>query len=310
MTSRQENKLNMYLAVHTFLNTNAAVVQEIPKYSEFFSLFSTGITDIKTLAEDQMFDKSGVRKSKKQLKLALASLAADSSRKLVAFAKFSNNQVLLSEISFTESKLKYANSVELRKFAQGIYTRAQSHIAELETYGINPATQTVLSDAITDYTEYIPQPRIVKASGKQYTSELADAIQSTDSALANIDTGLEILKLKNPNFYKEYKSVRKLILMGTGSVAIKGRVLDALTKEPIKNVDILFSMQNNADQSHFNGNGSISKKSAEKGGFLVKTIPAGIYIVSLNKNGYVKQKTTLAVTNGEMAKFEIELVRN
>jgi len=308
MTSRQENKLNMYLAVTTFLNTNVAIVNRLPMYGDSLSSLNTGITNIKALAKEQMFDKSGVHKNKKQLKYALAGLAADTSRKLVTFAKFTNNQPLLSEIDFSESKLKYANNSEIRDYTQGIYSRAQTHIADLEIYGVTANTQAALLAAINEFTDYSPQTRIVSTSGKRYTTEIAEAFKKADIALENIDAGIEIIKLSELYFYKEYKSVRKIISLGTGSLALTGKITDAITKEPIKNASIEFNIKVNGSNTPANTNGTIYKKSADKGGFFIKTMPNGLYDVSISKNGYTGKNEIIVVSTGELARLNIELV--
>jgi PEGA domain. len=39
-------------------------------------------------------------------------------------------------------------------------------------------------------------------------------------------------------------------------------------------------------------------------------MPAGIYNVTLRKNGYADQMTTVAVSDGEMSELNIQLAKN
>ncbi|NJO90652.1 MAG: carboxypeptidase regulatory-like domain-containing protein [Chloroflexia bacterium] len=51
------------------------------------------------------------------------------------------------------------------------------------------------------------------------------------------------------------------------------------------------------------------KKSARKGGFWIKSLAKGVYRVSISKNGYISQETSVAAATGEMAILNIELVK-
>lgn len=308
MNSRQESKLSMYLAVKNFLNTNAAIVNLLPNFSVFFAAFIKAITQIQTYGEGQTFDKSGLKKNKSQLKNALAILSADTSRKIQAYARYINNQLLLSETKYSESELKKATDNKLRDYAQGIYNRAQTNLAAVESYGITAETQTILLNAINLFVEAIPAPRLGKTDTSQYTMQLAKAIIDADASLANIDSIVEIVKLNQTLFYNGYKSLRKPIYAGTGSLSVKGFVTDAKTGEPLKNAILSFEL---------NGNGnllkvaklsdSVVKKTAEKGGFNIKSLAPGIYKVIIKKNGYTDQETSISINGGESTELNIQL---
>lgn len=54
----------------------------------------------------------------------------------------------------------------------------------------------------------------------------------------------------------------------------------------------------------------LSKRTAEKGGFNVKSLPEGVYKVTIKRNGYQDKVVTDAVTDGEMGDLNIGLLRN
>jgi hypothetical protein len=309
MKSRQECKLSMYLVVKDFLTTNAAVVNPLPNYSGFFTAFAGAIGQIQTYGEQQQFDKSGLKANKVQLINTLAMLAADTSRKMQAYARYANNQLLLSETKYTESDLKNATDNELRDMAQAIYDRAQSNLSALTAYGITAATQTALLNTINAYVLAIPKPRIGTAETKQSTLQLANAFAAADSALENIDAIVEIVRLSQPNFYNGYKSVRKLISTGRSSLAIKGVVTDLVSGEPLKNVLLSFVLDGNGTMARIAGKNSetLIKKTADKGGFNIKSMPAGSYNITCRKTGYAEQTTTLAVTDGELSVLNLQM---
>jgi len=224
MQSRQESRLNMYLLVKDYLATNAAILNPLPNYSGYATAFLGAIGQIQTHSEQQMFDKSGLRANKEQLKSTLGMLAADCSRKLQAYARYANNLLLLSETKFTESELNKASDNVIRDYAQGVCDRAQSNLAALTAYGITSATQSTLQHAIDAYVVAIPKPRIGTTETKQSTQLLAGAFVAAQAALENIDSTVEIVRMLQPNFYNGYKSVRKLIKNGRRSLVVKGVV--------------------------------------------------------------------------------------
>lgn len=54
----------------------------------------------------------------------------------------------------------------------------------------------------------------------------------------------------------------------------------------------------------------LTKRTADKGGFNIKSLPEGIYSVNVKKNGYKPQVLTLAVNDGELNELNIEIVKN
>ena len=311
MNSGQESKLSMYFATNDYLTTNAAILTPLPNYAGFSTSLKSSITSIQTYAEQQKFAKTGIAETKKQARKTLALLSVDTSRKLTALATFANNKVLLDEIKYSESVLNRCPDTQLRDIAQGLYNRAQTNLTALATYGVTAATQTALQTAITNFVTAIPKPRIGIAEKKQSTTQLVNYFKAADSALDNIDTLIEIIRLTQPNFYNGYKSVRKIIMTGGNTLTMKGLVTDLSTGEPIKGAIVEFAMDGNSVKSKAaRATEVMVKKTADKGRFNVKTLPAGIYTVTVKKNGYSPQVETVAISDNERTELNIQLTKN
>lgn len=52
------------------------------------------------------------------------------------------------------------------------------------------------------------------------------------------------------------------------------------------------------------------KKTADKGGFNIKTLPAGKYNVTCRKAGYAEQSAEIAVSDGELSVLNLQLSKN
>ena len=310
MNSKQKSTQTMLVRVNTFLINNATIVSSLPNYSTYYDIFISGIGKIDVLSREQVFGKSGYITAKNRYRKVLIPLAYDTCRKLHSFAIFTNNDVLLEEINLTESSLKYTSDEKLVKLSEGIHERAQAHSSELVTYEITADSLTTLASAITDFKESIPKASLENSNRKENTLILNATLKSTEAALEKIDAALEIIRIKEPKIYNAYKWLRRKEDLNRNHAALKGQIIDALTKEPIKYANVVFELRRNGSIIPSGTNGSIVKKSARKGGFLIKSMPDGVYDVVIRKNGYTEQKTMVAITNGEMAKLVVELVKS
>ena len=54
----------------------------------------------------------------------------------------------------------------------------------------------------------------------------------------------------------------------------------------------------------------VTKKTAEKGGIQVKSMPAGTYQVTLKKAGYADQIVTVSVNDGEMTVLNVSISKS
>ena len=310
MDSKQETKLSMYIAVRDFLLKFLTILNALPKFQASYTALQNAITQIQNSGEQQEFDKSGNTAGKNQFKDILVTLAADTARKLVAYAKFTNNPVLQKEVNIPESKLERMADTKLKNTAQGIYDRAQTNLGDLEDYVINADTQTALQTAITDFDNSIGKPRVATAETSQSTKQLVVLYKNGDAALEDIDTAVEIIRLTQVDFYNGYKSVRKLLHTGGSTLAIKGTVKDAATGNALKGAKVTFTLDGATSLTkNAKGNTSFVKKSAKKGGLLVRNTPDGTYTVTAELPGFKKKVITLNVVSGQMSVFDIALER-
>jgi hypothetical protein len=307
MNYLQESRLSMYLAFRDFQAAYTAITNPLPNYTTNSTAFINTITQIQAIAEQQKLSKKGITVNKNQLKNALIVQVVDYSRKLGAYAKFTNNPTLAKEVQMSESKLKQVADTAVKDYAQIVYDRAQPIVNSLATYGITTATQTTLLAAINAYNASIGKPRAGATEKSQHTKQLADLFKTTDTALSNMDAAVEIVRLTQTSFYNGYKTARKIVETGVGKLAVKGVITDN-SGAPVKGVSLSFTLDGNAARA--SNSKPLNKKTADKGGFYIRTLTAGIYKVVISKNGYLQQETTLAVSDGEMSVLNVQLVKN
>ncbi len=304
----------MYLVSDEFLKANSSITQLLPKFQGFYATFQEGILQIRSASEQQSIDKSGIAKTKSQLRKLLVAQAADGSRKIQAYAKVENNLTLLSEVKFSISDLRLGTDEELETNARSIHSKIETHLPDLISYGLTPESQIYLLKLITDFKVATPTPRNGAISTKQSTEQMAKGFVISDEALGKIDALVEIVRISQPDFYSGYRSARKIIETGGGSLRVKGVVTDAGTGEGLKGVTLSFELNSNGNgmmkAAASSSSEAINKKTADKGGFNIKSLTEGTYTVTVRKNGYADVVSTVAVTNGELAKLNVELAKN
>lgn len=309
MNKKQENRFSMYLATVDFCEIYTVITSPLPNFSDNLSNLKTTCDRIHLIVETQAADTSGTTAGKNDYSENLVVSGADTARKLMAFAKLSKNQKLLKEISFTESDLRRLPDSVLADTVKLIYDRAQTYLPSLGSYLITADTQAALLQAITDYKQALASPRVEKVSQVQATKQLAELFVAGDTALANMDAVVEIVRLTQANFYAGYKAARKIIESGNGKMSLRGMVTEALTGEPVPGVAVSFWPDGDVTKSYAAADASLVKKSAAKGGFYVSSMPAGTYRVTLQKAGYAEQTLTVYVNDGELTTVDVKLAK-
>ena len=300
MNSKQMSKLKMYLTVRIFLLSNPAITAKLPNFDEFMAALDAAILQIQNSNEQHHFNTKGVTDNKQQLRDGLVTLTANNSAKIQAYAKYTHDTVLLAETKFMTSALKIVPALELVDIANGLHSRINAHLADLTTYSLTETTQTEFRTSIDAFSESIPQPRQSQLKSKESTLLENQGIAAADEALADIDAVVEIVKLTEPLFYAGYKNARKIVDQGTGSLQVQGFITEAATGKPIPNATLTFRLSGQTDVA-------IEKETAAKGGFMIKSLPEGIYDITVCKVGFQTQIVSLTVRWDELCNVDVAL---
>lgn len=304
MNSKQEIKLTMYLSANGFMVSHLEETKDLPDFTKNLDEFGRTISDIQSVAEVQKTDKKGLTVQKRVFREKLRSDALDASFKLNAFARFTGNIPLQSEVSMTKSKLNRATDTGLRDYARIIYDRAQASLNELAPYGITSSTQEQFLNAIENYNASISGPRLGITEKTQATDLLTAYFEKADLLLDNLDAAIGIIRLSNPQFVNGYESARRLVTTGKTYMSLKALAVDLLTGALIQGANFSFVHNGNGNGS---ANGKFMKKTADKGIFFLKNIPEGIYQVKISKPGYKEKETSVVISDSKMAELKVEL---
>jgi hypothetical protein len=308
MTTEQENHFSMQLVSRDFLSQNTAITSTLPNFAGFFTAVQNGITQVQIIREQQEFNKTGIALNKAQLKASLISQSIDIARKMVAYATFVNNTVLLEEIGYTETSLKKSADTILKDRCQVIYDRANANVAALGTYGVTAAMLANLLTTLNSYNAAIPKPRLGITEKKQATDQLVILLKNIDDNLGKIDTLVEIVRMTQANFYNGYKIARKIVDIGGRTMAVKGKIIDKESGDGLKGATITFIGDASMDTAKAGSDLATKvKKSADLGGFYVKQLAEGSYNLKVTKQGYKDAMIKVHVTDSELCTVVIAL---
>lgn len=89
-------------------------------------------------------------------------------------------------------------------------------------------------------------------------------------------------------------------------------VTDAVSGEPVKGATLSFVLEGNGTmlKGAKKATESVVKKTAEKGGFNIKTLPSGMYTVIIKKVGYADQVATVCRCRWDLTELNIQLNKN
>jgi len=308
MKSIQKNKYSMEVALCDFLNQNATITTSLPNFGMIFTSFSENLDTIQVISERQGTDKSGIALTKEHLRGGLLVKALDISRKLLAYAKISGNIILATEVNYTKSEMRRSGGASLVNLALLLHDKALVHTAELGSYGITSDALAAFKAGIDQFSDALPKTRLGITEKKQATTQLAALFDANDLLLEKMDALVEIICLDQPDFYQAYRNNRKVIATGRGSLALTASIKDAVSREGIRGVKVIFNPQNGkVSITAAKTEATLMKVTAKKGNFKVKSMKPGTYNVILSKSGYKEQVVTVKIAAGERTVLNAEM---
>ncbi|GET22757.1 carboxypeptidase-like regulatory domain-containing protein [Prolixibacter denitrificans] len=300
----QKAKLKMYQVVNDFLVENSEAVNLLPNLPAYHTQLGENIVKLQKAAANESNNWTGLSDYKQETKDALVVAALEVSSRLSSYARQNNRPELLKNTYYTESKLRYISDSDLSSSAEKLYDIAEANLEELATFGITAETQTAYKAKIDAFNKAIPMRRDSITAQVRQTKQTEQLFRDTDGVLKQIDNLIEIVRNSNANLYVGYMDARKVIEVGTESLAVNGKVFDAVSLEAISGVEIELMLL------PLNGHAPVQKKSAEKGGFRIKSLQSGMYQVKAGKLGYTEKLLDIVVNSGETTDLTIALTKN
>jgi hypothetical protein len=228
MTTRQENKLSMYLATKKCLSDNNALWVVFPGIASVVTLFFSKITLIQNTENRQQKSSKGASTSKKEKKIALIDMLLVVIGGIKSYAKDVNDEELFSSVDFSQSELEKLGDSLLIDRANLIIGIANANAANILDKGITAVVLGDLQTLITEYENAVSGPRTVISDKKTATAQLAVLFAQTDELLKdNLDGLILQFKIPNNDFYRNYFNNRIVLDLGTQHTRLGGVITDS-----------------------------------------------------------------------------------
>ena len=301
MENKNENKLKMLLATRILLLSSPTILAKIPNSTKFMADLNAAIMQIdESENELDLISTGGNTTNKAQLREVVENTISEASRKIQAFALYTGNTVLQAETKFTRQIITNASEIKLLNIANGLYGRVEDHVMELLEYDLSPETQLTFRTQIDNFANAIPAQAQSELNKKELKRLVDEGFAKADTALVMLDAGVEIVHTSEPAFYASYKKARKTPELGNGTLQVQGYVTDAATGKPIAGVTVTFCAQGQTTAL-------LIKKTAAGGGFNVKSLPEGMYDITIEKTGYKSYSATITVVFEALCRADAKL---
>lgn len=307
MNTNQSDSVTMFVTVDDYVTSFLSILDPIPFFMENEFVLKNSIPKIRATAKEQEISFKGMTKNKNKERSSLIVNTIKTVYKLVPFAEFTNNISLSGEITITEAQLIGKNENKLLSFCQNVYDKANLNLDKLSLYGVNIQTQTALNEALKAFTKANDEIKLHRVQHSQLTALLAQQISVADEALLKMDKAILAIKHEQPEIYNGYKTARKVIPSSNATLSFKGLFLYAETDLPLRGVNVIFKLITVNDKPATAK--PFTKKSAKKGGIILKNIPDGTYELTIMYEGYITQVITIIIITGKMTKLTVKMAK-
>ena len=309
MNTKDEARLSMYQAVIDFLKKNSEITGPLPQFAVIFALLEQNLGKLLQLGQELGSDRSGVTVSKKEQQADIELRSANLSGKLVAYATLESNNELLALVKLTKSTLQRSKDNELIAHTLKLCDAAEAHLPDLAAYLVTQDEITALRDLCASFLVILPKPGETKKDKAGVLQSFKNLLKDTDAQLAKLDVIMQIVRYTHTEFYDRYTSSRSIVNTGARKLALTCKVTDARTGQGLTGATVVFEPGNGTSARAMSGPDltKIVKMASSKGGLKFKTMPAGTYTVTVSKEGFVPQTTTVYVNDGELTSVNVAL---
>lgn len=286
----------MLTALIALLEANGRALAQIPNGN----VYLTALKDARDhILEDIKKQAPASTANKKALRKKLEASTLNISKRLTVFADDRKDNVLKDVVKFTKTELERLTEGQLPNTASILYDKTQLYSSELTPYGITAETISDFENDIVLYRQSIPETEMSKLQSKDMTEKVNADFEQADDVVDSLDLRVELTKALFPQFYRDYKDLRK-ISVPKHPLAAMGDVTDAETGMPVQNAQLVFKLEGKSD---------VEKHTTELGNFRIQSMENGIYTVTVTKIGYQPQTLNATVTGDETCVVRVRLAK-
>jgi hypothetical protein len=298
MTAKQEAKLNMYHAVITHCDNNAAIVATVPAFDATMTTFKAKVSSLDATIQLEAQVITGVATDKQSMRDALCQQAADIAAVVFAYATNTANNELAESVDFSKSDLERLRDDQLPGVCNNIHAAANGNLVALGPYGITALMLGSFNTLITNYTSKVPAPRNAVALRKTYAANIKTFFKDADLLLKKILDKLAVqFKAANLEFYNTYLNNRIILDAATSKTKAAGTITNSADDTAIAGVTVATIVAGNP----------VSTQTDAFGKYKLP-LPPGTYTITFTKTGFNNhQVTNVTITLGQTTTVDVEM---
>ena len=209
MTSYHSNKLAMYTTTLGLLKSSEEKTASVPAFAATQEKFDDLVTQIKTKDKERLGKTTGKSAAKDEAEDALVTATVMIASALVAYARKIGNTQLKEKARVSESYLRRVRSNEQVNIAKLTYDLALANAEGLVEFSVTPTMLADFKSRIAAYEAAIEDLGTGLAARVGARTALGDLfIQADDLLKEEVDSLMELLRLKEPELYNDYHAAR------------------------------------------------------------------------------------------------------
>lgn len=272
-----------------------AILAQMPGMALAVTELKDVIQEIAQASSERLAGSSGLTLGKQERKEVMCRLAYTVGMRLQCYAMdLGEPSLFMMGISF--SVLQRQRSTVCADHGNRVYSRAEEHLVGIAPYGVTAAMMQELRDAIDNFVDWIPKPRVAISNRKCLTSDLYALIRKGMKLLDRMDVYVASLKFTEPSFYEHYRSRRKLVRYGVRHLSLRGIVRN-------EQGDLLAHVKVSIPEL------GLETKTTDRGYFQVKRVKEGIRRVFFERTGYESLEQMTAVVRNQRTDLVVVMER-
>ena len=311
MNKTQNVRLTMHLSLRMVLNQNLVKFSSFTAYPGLKESFDKGVDNEQSIASDQESHMRNSVAAKQSVRDSAIGYVLDLKNRISACAIVKQNQTLLDSVKFTSGKLKRSSDNKLVRIFETVLAIGAGNSEIVLEYGVTEQFLTDGSDLLEDLKAQIQNLLLNKAEQKQLTAQLEQQFKITNVPLKTIDAIVETMRSSDSVLYGVYKSARGIKKSASAKASAIGKVMDTITRQPLPKAKITV-LKYESNKALVSGPDLVKnvKIAGTLGGFVLKSLSTGSYLVTVSYAGYIDQEVIVHVNEGVLTRFEVLLTKS
>ncbi len=252
---------------------------------------------LKQIAHKLEATSKPITETKDEKKSLLCEALIDLLRIIKRYCKYNNINTFNDLIKIPPYTLRKLGDLKLIIKASYTLELMNENPEVVTNSGITPEAKTAFETALEEVRSLIDKPELFRSEHHQYILEGVSIAKTMNDIFNNRFYPYLIGKYRKTDaeFCSEFKQVIKMPRSSHRTLALKGKILNAATMEPLRSVTI--SIDNNGTY----------RRGGTTGAYQFQNLTPGEHTLHFSKNGFLKQTQSILIPDEDTLVLDIQL---